>query len=347
MDRAAIDIYRCPFCHTSVNSVGKMSSRVLTNAALVCGTGRHHFAVVSGRPIFLHPAQFNRWTAPISEALGLDTPESMEDSFRRLADMGLKRAIKRVNERKKPKIVGNIGAGALKVFRSKTIMGKARYRTSGEWFRHRNRMRFKELGQPLEKIEKGTEAKMIAWRLALQIKPRRYIDMASGPGNFLIPVVHNATNLEFAAATERDLKCLWSLQYRLDNVRHAGIAEAVGADVRNLPFPDGFFDLATINVSLAEIQGISMALSEAHRVLFPDGSLIVVNHERIFETDCYDKTLVDALSINALERFAAAADIIFSYGQFEKLCKQSGFKKIKTRFIDSAHGRLFVSRLQK
>ncbi|MDI6739045.1 MAG: hypothetical protein QME74_01610 [Candidatus Edwardsbacteria bacterium] len=83
------------------------------------GTGRHHFAVVSGRPIFLHPAQFNRWTAPISEALGLDTPESFEDSFRRLADMGLEQAIKRVNERKKPKIVGNIGASALRVFRSK------------------------------------------------------------------------------------------------------------------------------------------------------------------------------------------------------------------------------------
>ncbi|MDI6739044.1 MAG: methyltransferase domain-containing protein, partial [Candidatus Edwardsbacteria bacterium] len=168
-------------------------------------------------------------------------------------------------------------------------------------------MRFKELGQPLDAIDKASQAIRTAWAWAAQTKPRRYLDLASGAGNALIPIVCNTPTLDYSASVERDLKCRWSLQYRLDHVKHPGIAEAVGADARALPFPDGFFDLSTINVSLAESCGISKVIREAHRVLSAKGSLIVVNYTRLFESAHYDKTLVDALTTKALERFAMKA----------------------------------------
>jgi ubiquinone/menaquinone biosynthesis C-methylase UbiE len=347
LNKTVFGNYYCPFCHTPIKPISGVGKDVLINGTVVCRSGRHHFAVVLGRPIFLHPGQFHGWTPPITEALGLNRRESLDDSLRRLRDIGLERAIKKVITHEKSVIVGNIGASALQVLRSPGVVEKARYRKSGEWFRHRNRMRFKALGQTLGSIDNANQAIRTAWAWAIQTKPRRYLDLASGSGNALLPIVHNASTLEYAAAVERDINCLWSLQYRLDHIRHKGIAEAIGADVRNLPFPDELFDLATINVSLAEICGISKAIREAHRVLSVDGWLIVINHEKIFDTVHYDKALVDALPMHALKRFADKADLFYTYEQFEKLCKRSGFAKIFTRFFDDKNGRLFVSRMSK
>ncbi len=299
-----------------------MAGAVIRSGDIVTGNvrceSRHHvFPIVFGRPILMHPGTPTQWLPPINEAQGLVIPESLGAS--------LQRAMTRQQHRiaALPSPPRTITAKAVGVFRGKTVLAKARYRLSGRWFRHRDRTNYTRwVAVPT----KSTPALHEFYRQVVHARPRIILDLASGGGGGINAVYRNIGSIERCYATERDINCLWTLQYKFATLRSIASAEAVGRDVHRLPFGDGSFDTLTCYMSFGELTHISVVLSEAHRVLRRTGALICVNHRQLFRTDHFNQTAVQAVADRDLRRFAKKVDVYNDYRDFETSVRSAGFR---------------------
>jgi ubiquinone/menaquinone biosynthesis C-methylase UbiE len=125
----------------------------------------------------------------------------------------------------------------------------------------------------------------------------RALDMGCGRGAVLVAVARRLIHGGSVVGAD-----LWTMdqsgnsrEATLANAAAEGVAdrvEVVDADMRDLPFDAGQFDLVTASMSVHNIRdrdGRMQALREAHRVLKPGGRLLVADPFPMMRT--YAKTL--------------------------------------------------------
>jgi SAM-dependent methyltransferase len=103
------------------------------------------------------------------------------------------------------------------------------------------------------------------WLLALaaiaEVRPTRVLDAGCGSGDFA------------ALLTAPDVRCADLSPAAVDAARARGLRAEV-ADIQNLPFPDGSFDVAVANWVLYHVHDRALAIAELARVLTPAGRFV-------------------------------------------------------------------------
>ena len=103
------------------------------------------------------------------------------------------------------------------------------------------------------------------WLLALvaiaEVRPTRVLDAGCGSGDFA------------ALLTAPDVRCVDLSPAAVDAARARGLRAEV-ADIQNLPFPDGSFDVAVANWVLYHVHDRALAIAELARVLTPAGRFV-------------------------------------------------------------------------
>ncbi|MFA6132919.1 MAG: class I SAM-dependent methyltransferase [Phycisphaerae bacterium] len=172
------------------------------------------------------------------------------------------------------------------------------------------------------------------------LSPHSVVDLASGGGWFISRLLHNCRSIQRTISVERDLRCLWTLQYKFRVAKAEQRADAVGGDVRALPLMTEAFDVATCSNAFGELAGISTMFQEAHRVLRPGGHFLLCHSEKPW--------LVPNVSANNYRRIARKADIFVDKTHMLHLAVKSGFcvkKVVTTSREPDQMGRRFVADL--
>lgn len=343
------DLLICPECRKNLALVNKRTKGgEVRSGLLACSSGDHVYPIVRGRPILLNPYARFSWIPPITEALGIDKKETLNQSLLRVKKLGIDDALSMVRKAKKRRAVSSFTANELGRFTGREMMSIAKYRSSGEWFRWRNRMSFLENARiAVKKKSYRNKAYTNYIRTAIGLRPTRIIDLASGAGNGINPIVHAVKGLQYAILAENDPKCLWALQFRLDHLTNRGRTEAVGCDVRRLPFADGSFDLATCNVSFAEIQGVNGLLAEVYRVLEVNGSFVFTDPATPFREPYYTKELLTFAGTRQFRKFADYADIHYSHESLVRKAGKNGFVVSCDKRFKEPSGAYYVTVLKK
>jgi SAM-dependent methyltransferase len=102
---------------------------------------------------------------------------------------------------------------------------------------------------------------MIALAAIAQVRPARVLDAGCGSGGFA------------ALLTAPDVRCVDLSPAAVDAALERGL-RAEAADIQNLPFPDGSFDVAVANWVLYHIHDRALAIAELARVLTPAGRFV-------------------------------------------------------------------------
>jgi SAM-dependent methyltransferase len=93
------------------------------------------------------------------------------------------------------------------------------------------------------------------------VRPTRVLDAGCGSGDFA------------ALLTAPDVRCVDLSPAAVDAARARGLRAEV-ADIQNLPFPDGSFDVAVANWVLYHVHDRALAIAELARVLTPAGRFV-------------------------------------------------------------------------
>lgn len=198
------------------------------------------------------------------------------------------------------------------------------YRISGEWFRHCGRSE-RLLVFP---AEGGSNIDIFRefMNTVQRTKPDDLIDLLSGGGYGVTHQAFQNRELKRIAAVERDLNCLWSMQYRFKHIGRSSISEAIGGDVRRLPIASESFDTAMTLQGLVELHGIRGFLKEAYRVLRLDGYYVALYSE--------DPVTCNILPLSDLRRFALAADLYSGHDHFIAAAEEVGFGVISSKVLE-------------
>ena len=276
MHQRLADILCCPMCGGALapSNCRSRGGRIIS-AELVCGSGLHRYPVVMERPVLLPKGAVDRWLSPIDEALGLTGAETaVPFSFPRLRELGISSALSMLQEGELDDDAPEKGVpwNALSLV-NRGLRNKASYRRSGRFLDHRGRR--EKLLKPFAKLPERCRL----WALqVLRAKPESVLDIASGGGGGVSVLIRAGVKPKLLCSTERDLRCTWTVQR---GARELGFdnLEAVGADVRRLPFDSGSFDAVTSLAALQEVLGMRRLTTEIARVLRPGGSWFAIYSE--------------------------------------------------------------------
>jgi ubiquinone/menaquinone biosynthesis C-methylase UbiE len=287
-----------------------------------CTECSNQYPVIMGRPALLPNTAVNTWQAPVDEALGVvpGTPVNGLLSLNRLEEIGIDRAIEQLRNRNMNTELIESDPNAV----TKELLGKARYLDSGEWFKHNGRAK-RLLSFP---AEGGVNFDIFRefMNTVQRTEPEDLIDLLSGGGYGVTHQAFQNRELKRIAAVERDLKCLWNIQYRFKHIGRCSISEAIGGDVRRLPIASESFGTAMTLQGLVELYGISEFLKEAYRVLKQDGYYVALYSE--------DPVTFDILPVSELRRFALAADLYAGHERFISAAEKTGFRVISTKALE-------------
>ncbi|MCK4504808.1 MAG: methyltransferase domain-containing protein [Candidatus Aegiribacteria sp.] len=323
MQSSALEYLRCPKCrgHLSINLTTKRNGDI-RSGTMECTECSSQYPVIMGRPALLPNTAVNTWQAPVDEALGVvpGTPVNGLLSLNRLKEIGIDRAIEQLRNRNMNTELIESDPNAV----TKELLGKARYLDSGEWFKHNGR------AERLLKFPAEGGVNFDIFREFMntvqRTEPEDLIDLLSGGGYGVTHQAFQNRGLRRIAAVERDLKCLWNIQYRFKYIGRSSVSEAIGGDVRRLPIASESFDTAMTLQGLVELHGISGFLKEAYRVLKQDGYYVALYSE--------DPVTFDILPVSDLRRFALAADLYAGHEQFISVAEKTGFRVISTKALE-------------
>jgi SAM-dependent methyltransferase len=107
----------------------------------------------------------------------------------------------------------------------------------------------------------GDDPWLVVLAAIAEVRPRRVLDAGCGSGDFA------------AILTAPDVRCVDISPAAVDAARAKGLRAEV-ADIQNLPFPDGSFDVAVANWVLYHVHDRARAIAELARVLTPTGRLV-------------------------------------------------------------------------
>lgn len=269
-------ILACPFCKGSIKRETADPFRK-DLYFLVCSACGALFPVFLGRPLLVPKGREGvKW--PPAEAVGWKAGSEVEAVAHLGEQQGLgKDLTKLVTWRSEP-WEPYTRSEWLRLVES--VRKDARARNDPEWWEANDQRRRLLLSTSTPIPEKPGERSTLdefACR-AIRSNPRRLLDLATGAGGGISRILTNIKGIEYAVATDRDLRCVWQIQYRIDHFRPDVPFEGVGCDIRRLPFRDQSFDYATCYQGLGELCGVSHVLGEAHRVLKPGGTLQLSFH---------------------------------------------------------------------
>ncbi|MCD4776406.1 MAG: methyltransferase domain-containing protein, partial [Candidatus Aegiribacteria sp.] len=266
MRSSALEYLRCPECkgHLSIHHTTRRNSDI-RSGTMKCARCDNQYPIILGRPALLSNTAVNTWQAPVDEALGVPPgiPVNGLLSMNRLKKIGIDRSIEQLLNRSTNTKAVESDPNAV----TKELLGKARYRDSGEWFKHNGRaerlLTFPaEGGVNLDIFKEFMNA-------VQRTEPDDLIDLLSGGGYGVTHQAFQNSELKRIAAVERDLKCVWNIQYRFKHIGRSSISEAIGGDVRQLPIASESFDTAMTLQGLVELFKISGFLQEAYRIIKP------------------------------------------------------------------------------
>ncbi len=327
MRSSALEYLRCPECrgHLSIHQLTKRNGDI-RSGTMNCVKCDNRYPVILGRPVLLPNVSVNTWQAPVDEVLGVPpgTPVNGPLSMNRLKEIGIDRAIEQLSDRSTNTKAVELNPNAV----TKELLGKARYLDSGEWFEHNGRAE-RLLTFP---AEGGVDFDIFKEFIntVQRTEPEDLIDLLSGGGYGVTHQAFQNGKLKRIAAVERDLKCLWNIQYRFKYVGRSSISEAIGGDVRRLPVVSECFDTAMTLQGLVELYGISGFLKETYRILKKGGYYVALYSE--------DPVTFDILPVSDLRRFAIAADLYAGHEQFIIAAEKVGFRVISTKAFEGTRG---------
>ncbi len=336
MQSSALEYLRCPECrgHLSIYHTTKRNGDI-RSGKMKCAKCDNQYPIILGRPALLPNTAVNTWQAPVDEVLGMlpGTPVNGLLSLNRLKETGVEGAIEQLRNRSMNTETIESDPNAV----TKELLSKARYLNSGEWFKHNGRAE-RLLTFPAEggiNLDIFNEFMITVQRT----KPKDLIDLLSGGGYGVTHQAFQNRGLRRIAAVERDLKCLWNIQYRFKHIGRSWISEAIGGDVRRLPIAPDSFDTAMTLQGLVELYGISGFLKEAYRVLKKGGYYIALYSE--------DPVTFDILPVSDLRRFAMAADLYAGHEQFISAAEKVGFGIISTKAFEGTKARKRITVFRK
>jgi len=327
MRSSALEYLRCPKCrgHLSIHHT-TMRNGDIRSGTMKCVKCDKQYPVILGRPALLPNAAVNTWQAPVDEVLGVPsgTPVNGLLSMNRLKEIGIDRAIEQFRNRSTNTKAVESDPNAV----TKELLGKARYLDSGEWFKHNGRAE-RLLTFP---AEGGVNFDIFKeFMNAVQKRESEHlIDLLSGGGYGVTHQAFQNIKLKRIAAVERDLKCLWNIQYRFKHIGRSSISEAIGGDVRRLPIASECFDTAMTLQGLVELYGISGFLKETYRIIKPAGYYVALYSE--------DPVTFDILPVSDFRRFAVETDLYAGHEQFISTAEKVGFRVISTEAFEATRG---------
>jgi demethylmenaquinone methyltransferase/2-methoxy-6-polyprenyl-1,4-benzoquinol methylase len=109
-------------------------------------------------------------------------------------------------------------------------------------------------------------------------KPRMILDVATGTGDFAIQAL--ALNPEKIIGVDISEGMLGHGREKMKARRLQDRIELQRGDSENLPFTENKFDAATVAFGVRNFENLSRGLSEIHRVLKPNGTLVVLEFSR-------------------------------------------------------------------
>ena len=109
----------------------------------------------------------------------------------------------------------------------------------------------------------GTNAFDVALEAVLEARPKRFLEVGCGMGEFAARVAESGAEV---VATD--------LSPRMVELSRERGLDARVADVQSLPFGDGEFDCVAANWMLYHVPELERALGELRRVLRPGGTLV-------------------------------------------------------------------------
>ena len=280
------------------------------------------FIIVIGRPVIMRSNSIREWKSPVSEAMGIKSHATFEESVELLSSIGVDKALACLPEREVE------GTSILKV--SPSVIAKMKYRASGEWLKYRGRkerlMTFPwNEGDPHHSFN-------YFMRAIAETNPESLLDVASGGG---FGVSHQAwfnPDVKQILAIERDLKCLGNIQSRFEYIGRDEGSEAIGGDIRSLPVRTEAIDTAMMLAALPEIHGINSLLSEVHRALKDGGHWIILVSELPFTSQ--------SISSMDFRRFAEGADLYSGYEKFQSDAEKLGFSIENSQRCEEKAGKL-------
>src|SRR5271170_3381794 len=127
---------------------------------------------------------------------------------------------------------------------------------------------------------------------------QRALDVAGGTGDLAAGMLRQVGKTGRVVLSDVNPAMLEIGRDRLLDAGHVGNVECLVADAERLPFEDDSFDCVTIGFGLRNVTDKAAALSSMHRVLRPDGQLLVLE----FSTPVAPglKPIYDAYSFNVL-----------------------------------------------
>ena len=140
MRRNTLEYLRCPECKSELETENVRTWKGdVRSGYLICEKCGLRFPITVGRPVLMTAGSIDYWKAPVDEALGIDDPVMPPLSIPRLVVLGVDEALKMATEEEVrqdiqtrtimksiPEIPG-------------AVIGKMKYRDTGEWFKHGNR----------------------------------------------------------------------------------------------------------------------------------------------------------------------------------------------------------------
>jgi ubiquinone/menaquinone biosynthesis C-methylase UbiE/uncharacterized protein YbaR (Trm112 family) len=329
MQSAVVPYLRCPVCHSPFRlEVVSKSGDGVNTGSLVCRTCQGVYPVFHGRPILITSDSICTWKAPIDEIFGRRRLKVHPGplSIDRVARMGDKKAIERAST-----VLPLRAHGSTPIHRQEDMKRKlrqvenqAKYRMWGNWMysKGRDEAFMKALSEPGDAVNVFIDE-------VLQEKPSSLLDIMSGGGSGITSIANATDDIKYIFALDRDLKCLWSLQRKFMELGKNNSCEAVGGDVRRLPFTSESISVVTSVMGLQELYSIGLMMREVARVLVGGGCYILLYRP--------EPTTYGQMSVRSYSRFAKAVDMFSGHKDLMKTAVESGFV-IETSALLSEEG---------
>lgn len=300
MKQETLDFICCPICKGNLSlSTQKKLGEEVQSGRMLCDSCSGEYRVTSDRPVLMGNNTIHNWLSPIDEALNPSEITRPDGPFSilRLKKLGVEKARGIASSQSNRTVPTNTFSVQNDL---QLLQGKIKYIKSGKWLRARDRGK-----RWLNSLQNPSESVKSFLSLVQSRDPDSLLDIASGGGSGVASLADVLpTNVNVFSA-ERDLKCLWIIQEKFKHIRKHANSEAIGADVRQLPFKNESIGVVTSMMAMQEILGVSSVLREINRVLRPGGSYIALFNK--------EPWVYDMIPIDQYKRFAQAVDMYSGY----------------------------------
>jgi len=182
----------------------------------------------------------------------------------------------------------------------------------------------------------------------LDDKPVRILDVATGTGDMIKEIAQRGSFDITGIDISPNMLALAKEKLKLLNVQW------IEAAAEAIPLNDVYFDAACVAFGVRNFENLTHGLAEIHRVLRNDGKLVILEFIKPktkllrFYLRWYFKYVLPMLGSlvsknrKAYKYLVQSIDEFYTKDEFEQLCKQLGFKKIKTKVLFMGLVAIFV-----